>query len=87
MIAKEPALVMGVHSQFANILPQLKENAFSEPAKIRFDKALLRGACTLDPEIEGTGVCHVPGGKKSYSVRNPFHSTLNKVQVFFGKIT
>jgi hypothetical protein len=56
VVTKEPALLIGVHSQFEKILTQFKENLFVEPAKIRFDESLLRGACTLDPEIEGTAV-------------------------------
>ena len=64
--ANEPALLIGVQSKLAKILPQLKENPFVESAKIGFDEALLRGACTLDPEIEGTVVCQVPGSKESF---------------------
>ena len=85
--AKEPALVTGVHSHFAKILTQFKKKFFVESAKIGFDKALLSGACTLDLKIKGAFSRQVPGGKESYSVRNPLHSTLNKVDVFFGKIT
>jgi hypothetical protein len=53
-IAKESALVIGVHSQSEKNLTKFKKNLFVEPAEIGFDEAFLRGACTLDPEIEGT---------------------------------
>lgn len=78
-VTKKPALLTGVRSQFAKILTQFKKNLFVESAKIGFDKALLRGACTLDLKIKGAFGRQVPGGKESYSVRNPLHSTLNKV--------
>jgi hypothetical protein len=80
--AKKPALLIGVHSQSSKILAQLKENLFVESAKSGFDEALLRGACTLDPEIEGIVVCQVPGSKESYGVGYPFHSAFNGVKVF-----
>ena len=53
-IAKESALVMGVHGQSEKNLTQFKENPFVEPAEIGFDKGFLSGTCTLGPEIEGT---------------------------------
>ena len=84
--ANEPALLIGGRSQSSKILTPLKEMFVVEPAKIGFDEALLRGACTLDPDIEGTVVCQVPGSKESYGVGNPFHSAFNKIEVFFGEI-
>jgi len=54
VVTKKPALVTGVLSHFAKILTQFKKNLFVEPAKIGFDETFLKGACTLDPEIEGT---------------------------------
>jgi hypothetical protein len=87
VVTNKPALLIGIRGHFANIPTQLKKNSFVEPTKIGLDKALLRGACTLDPEVEGTGVCQVPRGKKSYGIRNPLHSTLDKGEVLFRQIT
>ena len=54
-VTKKPGLVVGVHSQSANIVTQLKEDLFVESTKTGFNEALLGGACIPDPEIEGAG--------------------------------
>jgi len=69
-VTKEPAFLIGVQSQFAKILTQLKESSFVESAEIGFDEALLGRGCILDSQIEGAALCHVPASdaEKLYPV-------------------
>jgi len=79
-VTKEPVLRIGVQSQFAKILAQLKENPLVESAKSGFDEALLGRGCTMDLKMEGAPVCQVPASdtEKVYRVGKLNCSTTNK---------
>jgi hypothetical protein len=63
-VVEESALSAGIQTQPADVLAQFKEDLFVESTEIGFDEALLRKACTVDPEIEGAAVCEMPSGKE-----------------------